>query len=122
MRATAEAAARHRAWSAPFLAIAIALFIIAGLGWYGLNSLTTGLCGSTEVLRVASPDGRHDAVLFEHNCAPQRTSPCMSPCYRQARNSAMTEAMRSPQSLVIRGHVQIGADHQSTLRGSLVTP
>ena len=42
--------------------------ITAGLGRFALESLFDGLCGSSEIFRVASPDGRHDAVLFEHNC------------------------------------------------------
>jgi hypothetical protein len=30
--------------------------------------LLAGLCDSTEITRLTAPDGRHDAVLFEHNC------------------------------------------------------
>jgi len=46
----------------------LTVLLIAGVLWYAANSLLAGLCGSTEVIRLTSPDGRHDAVRFERNC------------------------------------------------------
>ena len=40
------------------------LVILLALSWRALD----GMCGSTEITRLPAPDGRHDAVLFEHNC------------------------------------------------------
>lgn len=68
MTATAGAVARYRPGIVPLLTVTLMLLILTGLGWYGFNSLTSGLCGNTEILRLTSPDGRHDAILFEHNC------------------------------------------------------
>jgi hypothetical protein len=65
---TPATGSRRRAWIAPLTAVALVLLIVAGLSWYELNALFTGPCGSTEIARLSSPDGRRDAVMFEHNC------------------------------------------------------
>ncbi|MFT4039925.1 MAG: hypothetical protein QM692_17230 [Thermomicrobiales bacterium] len=44
------------------------LLLLAALGWRAIDSLFGGMCGSTEITRLPAPNGRHDAVLFEHNC------------------------------------------------------
>jgi hypothetical protein len=50
------------------VAVALLALLVAGGVWYAASSLLAGLCGSTEITRLTAPDGRHDAVLFEHNC------------------------------------------------------
>ncbi|MFN8663502.1 MAG: hypothetical protein U0075_16545 [Thermomicrobiales bacterium] len=61
-------ALRPRSWLTPVLAIVLLVLITGGLIWFAANSLLAGLCGSTEITRLTSPNGHHDAVLFEHNC------------------------------------------------------
>ena len=60
--------ARRYPWLVPLLAVVILGGVTVGIFGFAANSLLAGLCGSTEITRVTSPDGRHDAVLFEHNC------------------------------------------------------
>ncbi|MCA9864659.1 MAG: hypothetical protein KC432_16610 [Thermomicrobiales bacterium] len=67
MSAAPPAAVRPRPWLAPLLAGTLALLIAGGV-WYAADSLLADLCGSAEISRLTAPDGRHDAVLFEHNC------------------------------------------------------
>lgn len=51
------------------IAITILLLLLLGMGAAtAISSWMDSLCGNTEISRVASPDGRHDAVLFERNC------------------------------------------------------
>ena len=68
MSAAPRAIARQRRWLAPLLVVALLVLIAAGVLWFAANLLLAGLCDSTEIARLAAPDGRHDAVLFEHNC------------------------------------------------------
>lgn len=68
MSAAPLAATHQRPRLAPLLAAALLVLIIAGILWFAANSLLAGLCNSTEIARLTAPDGRHDAVLFEHNC------------------------------------------------------
>lgn len=68
MSVAPPAAARQHPWLAPLLTVALGTLILAGGVWYAANALLAGLCGSTEIARLTAPDGRHDAVLYEHNC------------------------------------------------------
>lgn len=59
---------RQRPWFHPLLAVLVPVLFIAGVFWYAADSLLADLCGSTEITRVTSHDGRLDAVLFKHDC------------------------------------------------------
>lgn len=60
--------ARRPPWRATLLSATLLALVIAVGGWFAANSLLASLCGSTEIARATAPDGRHDAILFEHNC------------------------------------------------------
>ncbi len=68
MSAAPHAPTRPRPRRAVLLVVAVLVLIVAGGVWFAANSLLAGLCDSTEITRLTAPDGRHDAVLFEHNC------------------------------------------------------
>lgn len=50
--------------------ILLALLLLAAFATFSraLDTMMDGVCGSTEITRLTSPDGRQDAVLFEHDC------------------------------------------------------
>lgn len=99
MSAAPPAAPRQAPWLAPLLGIALLVLAIAGGIGYAANSLLAGLCGSTEISRLTAPDGRHDAVLFEHNCGATTdfathvsVLPASAPLGDDAGNAFMAEA------------------------------
>lgn len=55
----------RRALTVPLV---LALLMLLARGRRALDAFFNGGCGSTEITRLPAPDGRHDAVLFEHNC------------------------------------------------------
>ncbi|MCA9880778.1 MAG: hypothetical protein KC442_23435 [Thermomicrobiales bacterium] len=49
--------------------IAGGLIVLLAVGsTAALQQLASGLCRSTEITRLTSPDSHHDAVLFDRNC------------------------------------------------------
>ncbi len=56
-------------WVKVVLLAALVAALVGVGGIVGLGAvLGRGLCGSTEVERIAAPDGRYDAVVYEYSC------------------------------------------------------
>jgi hypothetical protein len=52
-----------------WLKVGLILVVLAVAGFFGLIALVSrGMCASAEVRRLRSPDGRHDAVLYQFDC------------------------------------------------------
>jgi hypothetical protein len=126
MSAVPRATVRQQPWLAPLLAVLVPVLFTVGILWYAANSLLAALCGSTEILRLTSPDGRHDAVLFEHNCGATTdfathvsVLPAGAPLGNEAGNAFAAEAGHSGRRAAWGGppvEVTWGADGRLAIR------